>query len=467
VLFNAYPGSVDWFNDPGWQNVIAHWDIAAWVARQAGFKGMLFDPEPYHPDFAQFGYLAQEERGQHTFQEYCNQARLRGGQVMRQISRTYPDMTLFCYFMNSVIARAAGYATPLPALFASGTSYDLLPPFIDGLLNELPPAMTLVDGCETAYRFNSVSEYVEASEKIRGICQELVSPENRAKYRSQVQVSFGTYLDAYLEDAVPPNRIEGLGGLQVDRLRENVATALRVADEYAWLWGERYRWWPTDESRVQPESWPAALPGCDQALGYARDPEGYARAQIAAQKSSDQFTNLMLNGDFGQQQVTLPGGTVSTYGQGDPYGNPPAGWLKFQTGRQEDWILDAFAWDQDTFPERGGCVRIRELGYGCVHQYYGTVQPGQRYAIRAVRRLQGNGSAFIRIRWQDPDHTWIHESLDPLIFCPGPPDEWSELFGVFQVPDGVGRLAVLLSVRDQVSVDDVAWFDDVELCAIA
>jgi hypothetical protein len=34
------------------------------------------------------------------------------------------------------------------------------------------------------------------------------------------------------------------------------------------------------------------------------------------------------------------------------------------------------------------------------------------------------------------------------------------------VPDGVGRFGVVLTVRDQESMDDVAWFDDVELCLI-
>ena len=47
ITIGANPGNVDWFDDAGWANIVDHWRIAAWVARQSGFKGILFDPEPY------------------------------------------------------------------------------------------------------------------------------------------------------------------------------------------------------------------------------------------------------------------------------------------------------------------------------------------------------------------------------------------------------------------------------------
>jgi len=37
------------------------------------------------------------------------------------------------------------------------------------------------------------------------------------------------------------------------------------------------------------------------------------------------------------------------------------------------------------------------------------------------------------------------------------------LFGVVEVPEGVGRLSILLGVGGQSAAEDVAWFDDVEL----
>ena len=77
----------------------------------------------------------------------------------------------------------------------------LLPAFIDGMLDALPPGMILVNGCENGYCMDSAEAYLQAAREMRswhcaGV--RLVSPQNRAKYRQQVQAGFGFYLDMYL-----------------------------------------------------------------------------------------------------------------------------------------------------------------------------------------------------------------------------------------------------------------------------
>ncbi len=290
VLLGANPGNVDWFDDDGWQQIAEHWRIAAWVMKQSGFKGILFDPEPYTEPYAPFRYTAQPDRDKHTFDDYYSQARRRGRQVMKVVSEEYPEITILCYFMNSVTAAATGNADPHRALATSG--YGLYPAFIDGWLEVASPTLIFVDGCESAYRYNSEREYLEAAVRIKGACQELVSPENRARYRAQVQVGFGIYLDAYWNPK-GPWYINGLGGPRVERLRANVRTALRVADEYVWVYGEKFRWWPTPNRGVREQTWSEALPGCEQALGYVRDPDEYARDQIAALKQTGELVNLV------------------------------------------------------------------------------------------------------------------------------------------------------------------------------
>ena len=62
----------------------------------------------------------------------------------------------------------------------------------------VPPEMILVDGCEHGYYMDSAEAYLRAANEMRswnGACARLVSPENRAKYRQQVQAGFGFYLD--------------------------------------------------------------------------------------------------------------------------------------------------------------------------------------------------------------------------------------------------------------------------------
>jgi len=455
IQLNANPGNVDWFDDAGWQAIVEHWRTAAWAAKESGAKGILFDPEPYTPPYAQFRYQAQPQRDRHTFDEYYAKARQRGREVMEAVAGEYPDLTLFCYFMNSVTATATGHRDPGPALASLG--YGLYPAFIDGWLDVVPPTITMVDGCESAYRYNAQQQYLEAAVRIKGACQELVSPENRAKYRAQVQVSFGIYLDAYWN---PKDSewgrwyVDGLGGPRIDRLRANVQTALRVADEYVWIYGEKFRWWPTPNGRVRQQTWPEALPGCEQILGYARDPLGYARTQLAELESSGELVNLARNGDFGSETAVDTEGREVHWREG----GTPAGWGAWQEGTSNG----SFTWDRQAGSGGSGAVRMAGVAGGCLIQAT-PVEPGQRYAVRAACKLEGRGVASIRVRWQTPEGKWTLESQDKLIFCQRPAEGWGPMFGVVEVPEGVGRLVLLLGIRGQESPDDVARYDDVGL----
>ena len=450
ILVGANPGNVDWFDEAGWQAIVEHWRIAARSAKQAGCRGLLFDPEPYTPPYAQFQYSQQPESAKHTFDQYWAKARQRGRQVMEALAAEYPDMTLFCYFLLSVNMHATGHPDPRQALASSG--YGLLPAFLDGWLDAAPASMTFVDGCESAYRYNSRRDFLEAAVAIKGRCQELISPENRAKYRAQVQVGFGIYLDAYWNPPSSPWYIDGRGGSRVDRLRINVRDALEIADEYVWIYGEKFRWWPTPNPRINPKTWPEALPGCDAALAFARDPIGFARTELARLQSAGQVPNLLQNGDFGAEKLTL-GGQPLVWKEG----GPPVGWSAWQA----DGSKGTFLWDRQTGAGGPGSVKLAGVANGCLLQAI-VVQPGQRYAVQARCRRTGQGQVHLRIRWQTPESRWTREDQDALAY---PADQsgsaWTELFTVVEVPEGVGKLLVLLSAQGQKSTDDVAWFDDV------
>ena len=454
VSVGANPGNVDWFDDDGWRRIVDHWRIAAWVAKQGGLKGLLFDPEPYTPPHAQFTWAAQPQHDRHTFEAYAAKARERGRQVMAGVVAEFPDATLYGYFLNSVCTQAAGRRDPNRIL--AGFAYGLLPAFLDGWLDAAPPGVTFVDGCERAYRFNSAGEYLETAVAIKGACQELVSPENRARYRTQVQVSFGMYLDAYWN---PKGSewdawyIDGLGGPRVDRLRANVRTALRVADEYVWCYGEKFHWWPTPNPRVKEKSWPEALPGCEDAIRYARDPVEYGRYRIAGMAKAGTLANLAANGDFGAEKATVGDREVVW-----KEGRTPAGWGAWQKSDSKG----TFTWDRAVGAAAAGAGCIRNVSEGCFIQGC-EAKVGERYAVGAVRRLKGRGDSLLRVRWQTADQAWTATAADVVILCDGPRDAWAEGFDVVEVPEGAGRLVILLLVRGQASDQDVAWFDDVRL----
>ncbi|NUP99207.1 MAG: hypothetical protein HUU35_05035 [Armatimonadetes bacterium] len=445
----ANPGNVDWFDDAGWQAVVEHWRLAARLAKQGNVRGLLFDPEPYTEPFRQFDVSAQPQRAEHTFAAYEAKARERGQEVMRAVAGEFPDLVLFCYFLNSVNAAIAAQPDPHGPLASS--AYGLLPAFLNGWLDVAPPSVVMVDGCESAYRYNSKVEYLNAYHRIKGTCQRLVAPENRAKYRAQVQVSFGVYLDAYVNPPTSPWYIDPKGETPVARLRQNVEAALEVADEYVWAYGEKHRWWPTPNRGVNETDWPTALPGIDHVFGFARNPLAWATSRLAA---LGERPNLALNGDFGQATVTTLDGPV-TYREG----GLPAGWSFWQAaegGRGE--------WDREAGCRAPGSGRLTKIGNGCLIQRL-KVQPGERYLIRAQRRLEGQGQALIRVRWQTPDGKWFDETRDQFL-VPRPGADWQPLEGVVQIPEQVGYLVVLLSASGQEAETDRVWYDDVEILSL-
>ena len=321
-----------------------------------------------------------------------------------------------------------------------------------------------MDGCESSYLYNSPIQFLQAAVLIKGDCQSLVSPENRARparrgrYRAQVQVSFGIYLDAYYNPPGSPYFIDGLGGLRVNRLRQNVSEALRAADQYVWIYGEQCRWWPTPNTRLK-QTWPEGLPGCEQALRLAADRRiaairvDYGRARIAELAQAGKLVDLIRNGDSGSDKTTDAQGNAIAWVEG----GPPAGWGSWQA----DDSQGTFTWDRTVGHKAPGSARAAKVGNGCFTQGILPVKPGERYAVQASFRLQGQGSAWLRVRWQKPDGGWTAEQLDKLIHESARPEEWGELFGVAEVPEGVGQLLILLCVAGQTATSDVAWFDDV------
>ena len=426
VLVGANPGNVDWFDDAGWAQIADHWRMAAWLAKQGGLKGILFDPEPYSRPFAQFLFDAQSEKVRHSFADYQAQARRRGSQVMLAVAAEFPDIVLFCYFLNSVQSGGA----PQPAQLARD-NYGLLPAFFDGWLDAAPPTVTFVDGCESSYLYNGAERFLAATVRIKGDAQQFVAPENRTKYRAQVQAGFGIYLDAYVNPPTAPWHIAiASNETHAARLGANVAAALRASDEYVWIYGEKFRWWPTPNKTVRPQMWSEVLPGCDAELGFARDATGFAREKI----TQGLAPNVLKNGDFADEP-------------GQPM---PINWNSWQSEKSHG----QFMWAKSAGKNVAQASDVQD---GCFIQSI-IAQPGARYAVQVQRRVQGSGDGWLRIRWQSPDGQWMLEDEDVLLYADGPHGEWHEIFGVVQVPPGVGRLVVLLAVAGQTTTNDMAGF---------
>ena len=105
---------------------------------------------------------------------------------------------------------------------------------------------------------------------------------------------------------------------------------------------------------------------------------------------------------------------------------------------------------------------MSNVSYRCFIQPGHSVSPGEWYAVRAYRKIEGEGVAFIRISWRW-EGLYTAKDLDRLIYYHEPRDDWSEIFVVVQVPQGVDEMVIKLFVTEQRSSEDLVWFDDVGL----
>ena len=207
LRLQSRPGSVDWFDDAAWVQIVDTFRHAAFAASEAGLKGIFFDPEPYLEGFAQFEYLLQTGFGTRDYEAYVEQARLRGREVMSAMQEEFPALTILSLFLNAypVVPRFRSETTADaadPRLSLVRDPYALLPPFVDGWLDVANPDVTFVDGNETAYYYDDPIDFDVAAARIREDGAALVSPGNREKYARQVQVGSAVFLDAY-QDAFP------------------------------------------------------------------------------------------------------------------------------------------------------------------------------------------------------------------------------------------------------------------------
>ena len=444
VRFNATPGNLAWGDEAGWAVLAEKAGLCAWLMKQSGGKGLALDFESYGGQ--QFRFNPVQGR---SFAQMATLVRQRGRQFSEAVAREFPDAIILTLWLNSINAKAG--ANEDPAAILAGEGYGLLPAFVDGMLDAAPHTMVLVDGCENGYYMDSAEEYLRAASQMRswqGPSVRLVSPENRAKYRRQVQAGFGFYLDMFINPEGNQYYRGPLDGSRLARLERNLGSALNAADEYVWIYGEQCRWWgpPLNLPKTAGKGrfWEEALPGVTSAIAYIRDPVAVARAELESRRTSGTLTNLARNPAFNHPAST----------------NANALPLDFGSWQHEP--LGTFAWDVSV---GGGSGRARKVKWGCFMQAH-EAHPLECYAVEAECRSRGSTQPSLTIRWQKADGAWTRWDEDQTFtFQPGP-GEWRQAFGVVTVPREAGKLVILLNANGQLTEQDVCWFDNVGLYRI-
>ena len=272
--YRAPTNRVAWTDDATWARVANNMRVLAKFAKACGFEGLQMDPEDYHK---QNQYLRVETDGM-DYETLAKLARKRGAEVFRGVFEEFPDAKLLSYWFLSMGNTHIADIHPkhLRELMFRGAT-DLWPHFVEGILDVLPRTATLIDGLETAYSWRaSKMDYYTGSRAVHDGLAQLVSPENREKYRLQMQNSFGVYLDGYSNITNGGWYMEPVNGSRLNHLRNNLVQATDAADEYLWFWSERGSWTGA-KNKILAKTWESQLPGLDETLLLVKNPDVLGR----------------------------------------------------------------------------------------------------------------------------------------------------------------------------------------------
>ena len=286
---------IDWRDDKGWANYAENMASVAWLAKEAGLKGLMLDPEEYA---AQGGSLPQfvHTHEDPPYRETAKLARQRGREVFSRVFKEFPDaVILSLWFMSKFdFWLEDGYQIhPLQNTEQSG---ELLQYFLNGILDVIPPEARIVDGYEYYTGSALKNDYFCRQSVITTSALPLVAPENVTKYRAQVYTGNAHYLDMYAQKANPKSLwyYPPVNGSRLEHLRLNLEQSFRTATEYVWLYGERsgklFNW--RDGHYEKQKTWEEAIPGFNETVMLAKDPIGYAAKKKAELEKKGELKNL-------------------------------------------------------------------------------------------------------------------------------------------------------------------------------
>ena len=289
-------GRLDYRDDAAWGRFATNVATLAYVAREGGMKGLCADPEEY-------GGTRQYIRldADPPFDECAALARRRGREFSKALFGEFPNAVLLSFWLFS--GQRRGYAAAPDPAAAVREAGDLWPAFVEGILEGAPPQARLVDGDENSYNYNAYDGALTYPAKIcaNRACIALFAPENRDKFRTQILFGNAVYLDRFTN---PEGKFYYTGPTSGSRLLsfdERFNGALRAADEYIWLWGERFSWvrWEKHGPPARgiafdkDRTWDDELPGFFDAIRAATRPANFLERRFPEIRGKGGCTNLV------------------------------------------------------------------------------------------------------------------------------------------------------------------------------
>lgn len=427
----APPKRLAWDDDAKWETAANNIGVIAWMSKECGARGILLDPEDY-TKADQYKYIPEIDKG--SYEETAALARKRGAQMMKAMGTNHPEGVFLSFWFFSMAPQI--YLVPGDAKENAKSSGDLWVHFLNGFLDTIPPKAIMVDACEYAYHYKfETMDFFKSALDITRTALRIVEPENRSKYRNQVQVGFGLYLDMYTNEKKSIYYFPELNGSRLNRLHANFSQAMQVTDEFCWVYGEKYRWIKWDWTRKDTaETWEQKLPGFELTLAAIANPKKVVDKWYAENKKAGSLVNLLKNPQCSPDNQTA---SLDNPAADWKSGSLPKGWGFWQVKKKGKIELDTTEGFGDKFS-----AKADSIGNGCFIVKTDVVSGGV-YAVEAYAK--GQGRPTIRVRWQY-NGEWRSPELDGYInFEEDAGNGWKKALGIITVPAEINQLVVLMN----------------------
>ena len=286
---------ITWDDDEGWANYAENMANVAWLAKEAGLKGLMLDPEEYAAQggkFAQYIHCYKDP----PFPETAKLARQRGREVFSRVFKEFPDAVIFSLWtFNKFRFWMEGGRQPFP-LSNVEQSGELLTHFLNGMVDVMPPEVRVVEGSEQYSGSATQNAYKDSFISAATTAISLVAPENVAKYRSQFYFSNTHYFDMYRTNASPASLwYHGpVDGSRLEHMRLNFEQSYQVATKYVWLYGEGsgklFNW--RDGHYGKKKTWEELAPGMTETIMLVKNPLGLSAERKSALAKEGKLVNL-------------------------------------------------------------------------------------------------------------------------------------------------------------------------------
>ena len=444
-----------WTNDVAWANLATNMAVAAWFGEETGFRTLCCDTEEYWGQ-GQF----RHQKGDPPYDECRALARRRGAEIFGAAFAECPKLEVLFFWLLSQNRSDFNGGDPDAAARARG---DLWAPFVDGILDVIPPEAKLIDGDEWAYFYEySTRDYHEGALLQALHAQRLLAPENRAKYAAHISTSFGFYLDRYVFPCgwwySGP-----VAGSRLEHLRRNLADATECAGEYIWFWGENRHWidWSPDvrissgttkgasglkaRKDGEPWRWEDWIPGgFNETLKMTKDFDAGCAARLERLRAGGTLTNLIAHGD-----CQFPGLT-NDFTKGIP---PPfKGLMTYNNGGRMGVDRTIGEGDASSVLVQGG-------NYAIVTFVREKVEPGEVYAFEVSAKSEKMGAPNGYISWRGSG------DVPAVKMKFGDPDEngWRHGVCYFKVPLSLKHIWACAQIRQGGDDMKKVWLDNFAL----